>query len=109
MWLTFNELLQPAEQVRALVEFHRVVRPGGWGIIDGPPFLEGDGHMESEALAPAVTASGGDVFTLVDPMESSAGRRFVELAVAAGIHRYELSVDDCPGRQRYFFRFWRDA
>lgn len=104
MWLTFNELLEPQEQLVTLQEFKRVVRPGGWVLIDGPPY------MESETEPPMCSQQSGEsreCFASVDPRKSRVGQRFIELAQAADIADYELLVDDCPGRQRYFFRFWK--
>ncbi|MCA9179014.1 MAG: class I SAM-dependent methyltransferase [Planctomycetales bacterium] len=97
LWLTFNELMLPHEQSAAMSEMVRVLRPGGWALLDGPPYLAGDSAPDE--LPPR----NGPV----DPATSAVGRRYAELAAEAGAERTELFVHDCPGRRRYFFRCWK--
>jgi len=39
LWSGFYELLNPDEQLDALCEMYRILRPGGWGLIDGPVYM----------------------------------------------------------------------
>ena len=39
LWSAFYELVEPAEQVQALSEMCRVLRPTGIGLIEGPIFM----------------------------------------------------------------------
>ena len=84
MWLTFNELLSEPEQIRALQELARVVRPGGWALIDGPPYLEAE-----EAAAPEqpneVTVSPAATHEDLD--QTPVGRRYAALMEAIAVAR----------------------
>lgn len=106
MWLTFNELLEHDEQLKTLQELQRVIRPGGWALIDGPPYMDSDTEPEA-AMGSRQTTDATECFARVDPVQSRTGQRYLELARDASIEAFELTVDDCPGRQRYFFRFWK--
>lgn len=108
MWLTFNELLHEGDQLDALREMRRVLRPGGWALLDGPPFMEDVGESEeidmSEYSARTLSTSE---FTIVPFDQCSVGQRFSQLMGQVEITRYDLMVDDCPGKLRYFMRFWK--
>ena len=106
MWLTFNELLNQNDQLAALAEMSRVVRPEGWCLIDGPPYMEDPGDVDEVDMSKYRSRGEQDVFTEVATDKCSAGRRFAELMELSGIKRYALYVDDCPGRLRYFLRVW---
>jgi ubiquinone/menaquinone biosynthesis C-methylase UbiE len=86
LWLTFHELLEEREQVASLREMCRVLRPGGWALLDGPPY-----HDVSDDTD--------------DRLEVS----FERLLQQVGINLYHLFVDDCPGRPRQFLRFTRES
>lgn len=106
MWMTFNELLQRHEQIAALCELRRVLRPGGVGLLDGTPFRESLGSREN--LAAAIWATRGDGESPAPvPKDDPVGEVYAELLEESGIERFELFVHDCPGRARYFLRFWR--
>lgn len=107
MWLTFNELLNERDQLAALAEMCRVLRPGGWCLIDGPPYMEDAGEADEVDMSKYRSdKSSKNDFMEVPIDECSAGRRFAHLMELAGINRYALYVDDCPGRLRYFLRLW---
>ncbi len=106
MWLTFNELLHQNDQHAALSEMIRVVRPGGWCFIDGPPYMEDLGEPSDVEMERYTQTPHSGAFTEVPIHDCAAGRRFVELMAAVRVTRYALYVDDCPGRLRYFFEFW---
>ncbi len=40
LWTTLAELLDSREQVSALSEVLRILRPGGWALFEGPPYRE---------------------------------------------------------------------
>lgn len=99
MWLTFNELLQRAEQLAALREMCRVLRPGGWALIDGPPF--------SDSIDPADMEAPCDVDES-ELQQTPVAMSFRELMDEVGIARHDLFIDSCPGRPRFFLRFWKE-
>lgn len=82
LWLTFHELLKQCEQLAALEEICRVLRPGGWALLDGPPYHD-----------------------VSDDTDDCREGRFDRLMHQAGINSYTLFEDDCPGRPRQFLRF----
>jgi len=86
LWLTFHELYQESEQLAALREMIRVLRPGGWALLDGPPYPD---------------------TSVASVEEFEAEIRFAQLMKLVGITKYELFVDDCPGRPRQFLRFFK--
>jgi ubiquinone/menaquinone biosynthesis C-methylase UbiE len=106
MWLTFNELLHEEDQLAALAEMSRVVRSGGWCLIDGPPYMEDSSEVDEVDMSQYLDSGPRAAFTQVPLEECAAGRRFQQLMELANIQRYALYVDDCPGRLRYFLQFW---
>src|SRR5207245_4005570 len=38
LWSAFYELLMADEQRATVREIVRVLRPGGWGLVEGPPY-----------------------------------------------------------------------
>jgi SAM-dependent methyltransferase len=110
MWLTFNELLHESDQLATLLEFRRVLRPGGWALLDGPPYMEDSGDVDEVDMARyqshLTDNTFTNTFTPIPCDECSVGRRYSGLMGKAGIERFQLLVDNCPGRLRYFLQFW---
>ena len=97
LWLTFHELLQKKEQLRVLREFQRVLKVGGIGLLDGPPFQkQGDDEPISGLVVPNEESE-----------EELAIVGFEPLLEEVGISKFEQFVDDCPGRPRQFLRWWK--
>ena len=109
LWTAFHELLEEAEQVAALGEMFRVLRPGGRGVIDGPGYAP----ATDEEIASGVRR--GPDHRVVSSI--IAGRRmeyvahdpgsFGRLANAAGIGRWQVIVRDWAGRDRQILLFGR--
>lgn len=109
LWLTFHELLKPCEQIAALREMARVLRPGGWALLDGPPFLEDEAGLATAAAPPPTEDVTPETFGSVNraPPNDAVAAAYAPLLAAAEISGWTLFVDDCPGRPRYFLRFWK--
>lgn len=109
LWTAFHELLEEAEQVAALREMRRALRPGGVGVIDGPTF------EPPTAAAIASGARSGSGLRIA--AEIIAGRRietyahdddsFIRVADAAGITRRSVVVRRWAGRDRLLLLFER--
>ena len=109
LWTAFHELLEDSEQVAALGEMHRVLRPGGVGIIEGPLY-----EPPTEAEIATGARSGPDSRIAAGII---AGHRiehyahdavsFERIADAAGIGRRQVIVRDWAGRDRQLLLFER--
>jgi len=59
LWTVFYELLTEEEQLQALTEIIRVLRNGGWALIEGPPHSHpGDAARPRRSRVAAVTVDG---------------------------------------------------
>jgi SAM-dependent methyltransferase len=107
LWSAFYELLEEAEQVEALTEMARVLRPGGIGVIEGPVFVE---------ATPADIETGrrhGPGLRLVEDRISGHptghyvhdAASLLGLAGAAGVARAEVVERSWGGRLRQILTF----
>jgi SAM-dependent methyltransferase len=109
LWTAFHELLEEAEQVAALGEMFRVLRPGGRGVIDGPAYAPAtDAEIASGArrgpdhgVVSSIVAGHRMSYVAHDPGS------FERLANAAGIGRWQVVVRDWAGRDRQLMLFRR--
>ena len=109
LWSAYYELLEEAEQIAALGEMARVLRPGGTGVIDGPPFEPaGDKEVESGAR------HGPDARIVVAIIAGRRMERFAHdaaslhrLAVAARIVRHSVVERAWAGNPRQLLLFTR--
>lgn len=107
LWLTFNELYRREEQLAALREICRVLRPGGTALIDGPPFEESVEQRSDLTLAAGDSwVDDGISRRWAPPAGNAAERAYEQLLREAGAARHELSIDDCSGRPRYWLQVW---
>ena len=107
LWSAFHELLTEEEQISAVLEINRVLRPGGWALIEGPPYIE----ATSEEIA-THKRYGVDNRLSADAVEGLANHHFRHdettlraLMEKARISIYGTYTQDWAGRARQFLRF----
>lgn len=107
LWTAFYELLEEAEQIAALCEMGRVLRPGGLGIVEGPVFAP---------ATPGEIASGarsGPKDRVVTDLVAGHRLRYVahdaasleRLSEAAGVRERQVNVREWAGRERQLLIF----
>ena len=102
IWTAFHELLDVVEQVAALREMRRVLRPGGVGVIDGPTralptadeIASGARSGPDHRIAAEIIA-GRRIETYAHDEDS-----LIRVADAAGITRRSVVSRDWAGRDR---------
>jgi ubiquinone/menaquinone biosynthesis C-methylase UbiE len=107
LWTTFCELLDPLEQMSTLSEMLRVLRPGGWAVVEGPPYRE----ATPDELASGRRCGPGDrllLFRVADAenwlyCHDESSLRSVSEAV--GIDQPSVCVQPWAGRQRLVLEF----
>ncbi len=110
LWSAFHELLQPVEQLAAIHEMHRVLRPDGWALIEGPRFVQAtdeeikSGKRYGDDHRIAIDLIQGHPNPHFQHDESSY-RKLIELA---GINTFAICDAEWAGRLRLFLRFGRD-
>jgi SAM-dependent methyltransferase len=95
LWSVFHELLDRREQVAALTEMWRVIAPGGFGLIEGPPW-NGAGRIKQEIVA-----------GLPNAHYRHDERSFRDLCEVVGIDGFRTYEADWAGRTRLFLRLER--
>ncbi len=111
LWSAFHELLEEDEQVRAIGEMWRVLKPGGFAVIEGPVYEEpstsdiengtrrGPGHRVSWSLIEGI----------LNPHYAHDERSFRRICEAARVSRFRVWERDWAGRQRLFLRLDKAA
>jgi len=109
VWSAFHELLEDNEQVEALGEMGRVLRPGGRGVIDGPPFeaataaeIESGARHGPDARIVATIIAGRRMERFAH--DATSLRR---LAESAGLARHAVLERDWAGNRRQLLVFGR--
>ena len=109
LWSAFHELLEEEEQVSALREMYRVLRPRGFALIEGPRYT---GPTEDEIgsgarRGPEHRIAWLYVEGILNPHYQHDERSFRRRCEAAGIERFEVFERDWGGRRRLFLRVER--
>lgn len=106
LWSAFHELLDEETQMQSLGEMWRVLRPGGFALIEGPLYTE-----PSKADVESGARRGHEhriawtrVEGVLNPHYLHDERSFRRICNAAGISRIEVFERDWAGRRRLFLR-----
>ena len=106
LWSAFYHLLLHNEQLSSIREFSRVLRPGGWALVEGPIYQE----PTPEEIASG-KRYGQDYRISADVIEGYACPHFrhdpstlESLMTEAGIPHFSVYITGWPRRQRQFLR-----
>jgi ubiquinone/menaquinone biosynthesis C-methylase UbiE len=110
LWSAFHELLEEEEQIAAVKEMHRVLRPGGWSLIEGPIFTpataaeiaSGKRYGRENRLSLDVVAE------LPNPHFCHDGKSLHHLMNRAAIEAFHIYTEEWAGRLRQFLRIERN-
>ncbi len=107
LWSAFQELLEVEEQIRAIGEFHRVLRPGGWCLIEGPTY--GPATATETASGHRVGPEGRVSLDVVagrpNPHYCHDRESYRLLMEHVGIALFDVYEGEWAGRLRQFLRF----
>ncbi len=99
MWSSFSELLTVDDQVKALAQMGRVVKPSGFVLIDMPCPPDGEPLSDYERVNYALLGGHEHVAFIHD--EQSLG----ELMRACGFTQFSFEYVDIGGIGRFIFRY----
>lgn len=99
MWSSFSELLTHADQVKALAQMGRVVKPSGFVLIDMPCPPDGEPLSDDERINYALLGGHEHVAFIHD--EQSLG----ELMRACGFIQFSIEYADIGGIERLIFQY----
>jgi ubiquinone/menaquinone biosynthesis C-methylase UbiE len=107
LWSAFHELLENEEQARAIGEFHRVLKPGGWCLIEGPLYRPATAEelAAGRRVGPEGRISLDDVAGHSNPHYVHDRNSYQELMDQAGITHFDVYESNWAGRPRLFLRF----
>jgi SAM-dependent methyltransferase len=106
LWSAFAELLAEPEQIAAVAELSRVLRPGGFALVEGPCFRPPtDAEIASGARGGAEhRIAHGLVEGIPAAHYVHDARSLARVCHAAGVERFDVFEGDWAGRQRLFLR-----
>jgi ubiquinone/menaquinone biosynthesis C-methylase UbiE len=109
LWSAFNELLEEEEQIAAVKEMHRVLRRGGWALIEGPMFTpataaeiaSGKRYGRENRLSLDVIAD------LSNPHYSHDRESLANVMERAEVAPFQIYTEEWAGRPRQLLRIDR--
>jgi ubiquinone/menaquinone biosynthesis C-methylase UbiE len=107
LWSAFYELLNHEEQLAALEEMHRILRPGGWALVEGPVYTDATPE-EPDAGARLKTGGRLSAYTIEGLLNMHFRHDAESLSALmreAGIGEFRVIVESWGGRPRQFLRF----
>jgi len=107
LWTTFSELLDAREQLSALTEVVRVLRPGGWALIEGPIYREAtpDEIASGERCGPGNRLIRFRVAEAENWLYCHDESSLRQIAVAAGVEQPAVRSKLWAGRERLLLEF----
>lgn len=102
LWSAFHELLEETEQLEAIREMRRVLRPGRRAVIEGPTYAEPTVNEidRGERRGHEHRVAWGLVDGLLNPHYAHDARSLSRVCEAAGVTSFEVLERDWGGRQR---------
>ena len=110
LWSAFNELLEEEEQIAAVKEMHRVLRPGGWALIEGPVFTPATTAeiASGKRNGPENRISMDVVAGLPNPHYCHDRKSLAYIIERAVIAPCQIYTEEWAGRPRRFLRIERN-
>jgi SAM-dependent methyltransferase len=106
LWSTFNELLEEHEQLAALREMWRVLKPGGLALIEGRPYTEASEQEIATGVrrGPDHRVDWDLVEGILNPHYRHDETSLSGLCSGAGIGDFEATTMPWGGRERLVLR-----
>lgn len=95
MWSAFSEIVETDEQIQAIREIHRVLRSGGFALIETH-------NSKKSGIAKPQKINGISMMPMYNHTRSSLS----ELAEKANVETYKAFTAPLGGRNRLFLQFW---
>jgi ubiquinone/menaquinone biosynthesis C-methylase UbiE len=107
LWSAFYELLVSDEQLAAVREIVRVLRPGGWGLVEGSPYKSAtaDDLRAGRRYGPEGRIAADVIEGLPNPHYRHDAITLTHLMQAAGLPKYRVYIEQWAGRPRQFIWF----
>ena len=106
LWSAFYELLEEDEQTEAISEMWRVLRAGGFALIEGPHYEEPSEEdvQSGSRRGPENRVGWGLTEGILNPHYIHDELSLRHLCEAAGVSRFRVFERDWAGRRRLFLR-----
>lgn len=106
LWSAFHELLEEGEQVQTVAEMWRVLRRGGFALIEGPLYEEPSAaDIESGARrGPEHRIAWHLVEGILNPHFQHDERSYRRICETVGVERFQVFERDWGGRERLLLR-----
>jgi ubiquinone/menaquinone biosynthesis C-methylase UbiE len=107
LWSAFYELLAPDEQLAAVRDIVRVLRPGGWCLVEGALYepATADALRTGKRYGPEGRIAANVIAGLSNPHYQHDTATLEGLMQEARISTYRVYVEPWGGRSRQFLQF----